>query len=650
VTAPSVAPAAAPPAAVLWDMDGTLVDTEPYWMAAEHALVAEFGGTWTDDDARSVIGFDLLDTAAVLRRRGGVDLDPERIVERLLDDVIARVRVRTPWRPGALQLLSALNERGVPCALVTMSWTRLAEAVLDGLPPTAFHAVVTGDTVLSGKPHPEPYLTAAAALGVDPVDCVAIEDSPTGAESAGVAGCVVLAVRNHVAIDDAPGRVIVPSLVGIGVEELGSLVATTPVAPPPPLVPPDDKTPAQRDRRRRRGVLIGLGAAATIAIVAATMAGDDEDDGGAVTPVSEPVPAPESLELHAWAPYWALEEALPDLETRARVLHELSPFWFEARGVDDIGRNRNTPVDDADRFLETATAAGVPIVASIQDATGAGEMAAILADPQLRARHVDAVVAFAADGDFAGIDLDYEQFAFADGRDTWPETRPNWVTFVTELAARLHADGRTLTVSVPPVYDTRRTSRSGYWVYDYGAIAPVVDRIRVMAYDYSNAGSDPGPIAPLDWVRRIIAGTTKAAGDPSKLVLGVPLYGYNWPTATSGDCPNGDGPGVTTVTARGVDELARERNATPVHDRATGEWSFVYELVLDDGATSCTQLRQVNYLAADGIQQRAELALGAGLSGVSFFALGYEDDATWGVVDAVNSALADPGQETTVPS
>jgi len=647
-----VAPAAAPPAAVLWDMDGTLVDTEPYWMAAEHALVAEFGGTWTDDDARSVIGFDLLDTAAVLRTRGGVDLEPERIVERLLDDVIARVRVRAPWRPGALQLLGALNEQAVPCALVTMSWTPLADAVLAGLPPNAFQSVITGDAVRSGKPHPEPYLTAAAALGVDPVDCVAIEDSPTGAASAGAAGCVVLAVRNHIAIDEAPGRVVVPSLVGIGVDDLGTLVATTPVAASPPSAPTDEEALARRGGRRRRGMLIGLGAAATIAIVAATVAGDEDDDeGGAVgAPVAEPAPVPESLELHAWAPYWALDDALPDLEARASVLDEVSPFWFEASGVDDIGPNRNTPVDDANRFIETATAAGVPIVASIQDATEAGEMAAILADPALRTRHVDAIVEFADDGGFGGIDLDYEQFAFADGRDTWPETRPNWVTFVTELAGRLHADGRTLTVSVPPVYDARRTSRSGYWVYDYGAIAPVVDRLRVMAYDYSNAGSDPGPIAPLDWVRRIIAGTTKAAGDPSKLVLGVPLYGYNWPTATSGECPNGDGPGVTTVTARSVDELARERNATPVHDRATGEWSFVYELVLDDGATSCTQLRQVNYVAADGIQQRAELALGAGLSGVSFFALGYEDDATWGVVDAVNAALANPDPATTVPS
>jgi spore germination protein YaaH len=394
--------------------------------------------------------------------------------------------------------------------------------------------------------------------------------------------------------------------------------------------------------------VVALGAAALV---------DDEDDGrggdaGGGAAVNEPARPPGPLDLHAWAPYWALDDAVASLETRPDLLGEVSPFWFEATGVDEIGRNPNTPVDDAGRFVALAAAAeNIPLVASILDATEPGEMAAILADRQLRARHVDAIVAFATDGEFAGIDLDYEQFAFADGRDTWRATRPNWVAFVTELANRLHADGRTLTVSVPPVYDARRTARSGYWVYDYGAIAPVVDRIRVMAYDYSNASSDPGPIAPLDWVRRIVAGTTAAAGDPSKLVLGVPLYGYNWPVATSGDCPDGRAPGFRTVTARSLDELAQRRNATPVHDPETGEWSFRYDLVIDDGATSCTQTRQVNYVGADGIQQRIELALDAGYSGAALFALGYEDPEVWDVVDAVNESLTGAAAPaSTVPS
>jgi HAD superfamily hydrolase (TIGR01509 family) len=632
-----VTPVAEPPAAVLWDMDGTLVDTEPYWMAAEHALVAEFGGTWTDNDARSVIGFDLLDTAAVLRERGGVDLEPVQIVERLLDDVVARVRERAPWRPGALRLLNELTEQGVPCALVTMSWSRLVDAVTESLAPLTFQAVITGDAVDSGKPHPEPYLRAAAALGVDPFDCVAIEDSPTGAASAGAAGCVVLAVRNHVPIDPAPGRVIAASLVGIDVHGLGALVTTTPApAEGEPSAEPSSEGPGDGGtNRRRRWMLIGLGAVMALVVgVAAFGTLDDEDDDGLGVTGRDAPARPEGLDLHAWVPYWALDDALSDLEARAEALDELSPFWFEATGVETIAANPNTP-EEAEQFVETATANEVPLVASILDATGPGEMAAILADPGSRAQHVDAIVAFAADGDFAGIDLDYEQFAFGDGRETWPTTRPNWVAFVAELAERLHADGRTLTVSVPPVYDAGRTRQSGYWVYDYGAIAPLVDSIRVMAYDYSNASTDPGPIAPLEWVNRILAGTTAAAGDPSKLVLGIPLYGYNWPTGESGDC---DGtPGVTTVTGRTVDALANERGATPVHDPATGESSFTYDLAVGG---ACTQRRQVNYVDPEGIEQRIGLALDAGFAGASLFALGYDDDAVWDVVAGVNAAFA----------
>jgi HAD superfamily hydrolase (TIGR01509 family) len=643
VSAPTATPVAAPPAAVLWDMDGTLVDTEPYWMAAEQALVAEFGGRWSDDDARSVIGFDLRATAVVLRDRGGVDLEPEQIVERLLDDVIARVRLRVPWRPGALHLLNALNEQGVPCALVTMSWSRLADTVIEALDEPAFRAVITGDAVDSGKPHPEPYLRAAAALGVDPEDCVAIEDSPTGAESAGAAGCVVLAVRNHVPIDEAPGRVVAPSLVGVSVSELGTLVTTTPAPPAPPATPPTDGPPAAGGTSRRRWTLVGLGAATLAALAAVTFAVLDDDDGGGEGAVDgDRARGPESLELHAWVPYWALDDALPDLAARSDVLTEVSPFWFEATGVDEIRVNPNTPTRFAVQFVEEAGAAGIPVVASILDATGPGDMAAILADPEQRADHVDAIADFAADGDFAGIDLDYEQFAFADGRDTWTTTRPHWVAFVTELSERLHADRRALTVSVPPIYDSKRTARSGYWVYDYAAIAPLVDSIRVMAYDFSTASSEPGPIAPLDWVSRIVAGTTAAVDDPSKLVLGVPLYGYNWPTAVSGDCPDDGTPGVTTVTDRTVDALAGERDATPVHDPVTGEWSFTYELVVDDGTTSCTQQRQVNYVDADGIELRIQLAVEAGFAGASMFALGYDSDTVWGAMDAVTATPTGP--------
>jgi HAD superfamily hydrolase (TIGR01509 family) len=152
----------------------------------------------------------------------GIELEPSLIVEELLDGVTAAVERSVPWRPGAVELLAGLRERGVPCALVTMSYRRFVAPILSALPAGTFEQVVTGDAVLHGKPHPEPYLKAARALGVDPADCLAIEDSNTGARSAEAAGCTVLVVPNHVPVLPGERRVFADSLVGLGVDDLPS--------------------------------------------------------------------------------------------------------------------------------------------------------------------------------------------------------------------------------------------------------------------------------------------------------------------------------------------------------------------------------------------------------------------------------------------
>ena len=213
------------PAAVLWDMDGTLVDTEPFWIECEGALVAEHGGTWSSADAHSIVGFDLIDAAIVLRDRGGVRLEPIEIVEHLLDGVIARIQSHVPWRPGAAELLADCRRAAIPTALVTMSWRRFADAVVAAAPRGSFETVVTGDAVTRGKPNPEPYLKAIADLGVSPAECVAIEDSPTGVASALGAGCATLGVPHVVHLEEAAGLTIVETLLGVGVEELEALVA-----------------------------------------------------------------------------------------------------------------------------------------------------------------------------------------------------------------------------------------------------------------------------------------------------------------------------------------------------------------------------------------------------------------------------------------
>lgn len=213
------------PAAVLWDMDGTFVDTEPYWVEVESELVAAHGGVWTQADAMQLVGNDLIESGRYIREHGGVDLPAEEIVELLLDGVVAHIEKSVPWRPGARELLAALRAEGVPCAMVTMSYERFVAPVLAALPKGSFDVVVTGDAVSRGKPHPEPYLHAARLLGVDPAACVAIEDSNTGARSAEAAGCLVLVVENHVPVAPGERRVFLPTLEGLTPADLTALDA-----------------------------------------------------------------------------------------------------------------------------------------------------------------------------------------------------------------------------------------------------------------------------------------------------------------------------------------------------------------------------------------------------------------------------------------
>ncbi|UUZ59121.1 HAD family hydrolase [Nocardioides sp. B-3] len=169
------------------------------------------------------MGNALLESGVYIRVHMGIDRTPQEIVDELLDGVVERVRKSVPWRPGAGELLADLIANDVPCALVTMSWQRFVEPIPEHLPPGTFASIVTGDRVEFGKPHPEPYLTAAKELGVAPQDCIAIEDSNTGAKSGEAAGCPVLCVPNHVPILESPRRVFRDTLVGMSTGDLAAL-------------------------------------------------------------------------------------------------------------------------------------------------------------------------------------------------------------------------------------------------------------------------------------------------------------------------------------------------------------------------------------------------------------------------------------------
>lgn len=213
-----------PLAAVLWDMDGTIVDTEGYWMVAETELVTAHGGNWTPQDAIGMVGIGLDDAAEILKSRG-VKLSTRELIDWLTDRVLEQVGVAVPWRPGARELLAALREAGIPTALVTMSEHRMAETIVSAIGFPAFTVIVGGDDVSAAKPDPEPYLHAARLLGVDISQCIAIEDSVPGLTSAIASGAVSLGVPAHVVLTPGPAHSLWPTLAGTSVEDLLSLFA-----------------------------------------------------------------------------------------------------------------------------------------------------------------------------------------------------------------------------------------------------------------------------------------------------------------------------------------------------------------------------------------------------------------------------------------
>jgi HAD superfamily hydrolase (TIGR01509 family) len=206
-------------------MDGTLVDTEPYWLEAEEELVGSFGGTWTHEDGLTLVGSGLTDSAAILQGRG-VAMPVDEIVNWLTDRVLERIAHGVSWRPGALELLAQIRDAGIPTALVTMSLTRMAEIIVARIPFPAFDFIVGGDRVEHNKPHPDPYLRAANLLGVDVSSAIAIEDSTTGLASAVASGAVSIGVPLHTPLGTGRGYAIWPTLAGRTVADLSELLGT----------------------------------------------------------------------------------------------------------------------------------------------------------------------------------------------------------------------------------------------------------------------------------------------------------------------------------------------------------------------------------------------------------------------------------------
>lgn len=210
--------------AVFFDMDGLLVDTEKVWLEIETVVMDRLGGEWTPEHQTHLVGGSMERTVAYMLGVSGSTVSPETLRTWMIDGMVERLAGGVVTMPGAVELLEALRGEGVPVGLVTSSIKEIAEAVLTHVGRHRFDTIVTADDVTHTKPDPEPYLTAAARLEVQPVRCVVLEDSPNGVAAGTAAGCAVVAVPSLLPIEPAPGRLVVSSLASVTPADLRALL------------------------------------------------------------------------------------------------------------------------------------------------------------------------------------------------------------------------------------------------------------------------------------------------------------------------------------------------------------------------------------------------------------------------------------------
>ncbi len=215
------------PLGVLWDMDGTLLDSEKLWDIPLYEYAEKLGGVLSLETRERMVGTNVPTTMRLLFADVGIEPTPADLadgaawISRRTEEVF---RAGLPWRPGAFEALQAVRSSGVPMALVTSTERSLTEVALDTIGRSLFDVTVCGDEVGGlNKPLPEPYLKAARLLDVDPVRCVAIEDSPTGVAAAVAAGCTVLVVPCDVEVEPGERRIFRDSLVGVDLDVLKAL-------------------------------------------------------------------------------------------------------------------------------------------------------------------------------------------------------------------------------------------------------------------------------------------------------------------------------------------------------------------------------------------------------------------------------------------
>jgi spore germination protein YaaH len=336
-----------------------------------------------------------------------------------------------------------------------------------------------------------------------------------------------------------------------------------------------------------------------------------------------------------------MKTALPAAIANADLIREVMPFWYTLKfngaknlpAITDLYAPANPSVPIATPIAAMRNA-GFTIIPTITDGTTEMVLAKLLANPTSRTQVVNAITNLVMTNNYDGIDLDFEGFAFVDKSSTWKSTQPNWIAFVKELSAVLKSKNKLLSVSTPYLYNPAEAQK-GYFVYAWADIAPFIDRLRIMTYDFSV--SKPGPLGPLAWTEKTIKYAISVM-PASKVYVGIPGYGRDWVTKVDGTCPVEVakvvkvGAKAATFVLRDAAALAQGYGAIPMYDEVLGEVNFTYNkvytgLTAAGLATSCTATRTAWYQDARSFTSRIGFVSKYRLGGVAQWTFGMEDMA-----------------------
>lgn len=328
--------------------------------------------------------------------------------------------------------------------------------------------------------------------------------------------------------------------------------------------------------------------------------------------------------MSGWMPYWTTKESLKSFEANIDLFSDVSPFWHNATRSSSTGslvRIENNWLSYSNRaaLIDRMHNRGVAIMPSITDGTGAMYMRQVLRNPKRRSALVAQITKIVVANRYDGIDLDFEKFAFNDGQSTWAGTRPAWVAFIASLASALHAKGKKLAVAVPPM----GVPGNDYWVYAWPQIAPHIDKLRIMAYDYS--WDSPGPVGgPLSWVAKL-AQYARSVVPAYKIQMGTPTYGRDWVKSKSGTgCPSLSS---KTYDSRDIGSVLGVPANKWTRDSASAERVLRYTVKYNRGR--CTVSR-VAFVPDDyTVRVRARQASRFGLGGIATWMVGSEQWSQW---------------------